>query len=163
PAAAKRNETAKYALQIGQYGVEDLRPSTTAMTFQANKPWTQAAGNLAAGAATQDFTVSVAAGTTISVHLTSKNPQLHFKVQDSTRKQLVDTSTTGTNAWFAPVAAATYTIEVYADTAALPSGQQAPFVLQVGQFAAGSAQPAGTATAAPPAAAAPTAQPSAAE
>lgn len=162
PAAEKRAETAKYALQIGQYGVEDLRPSTTAMTFQANNPWTQAAGSLAAGAATQDFTASLAAGTTVSVHLTSKNPQLHFKVQDSTRNQLVDTSTTGTNAWFAPVAAAaTYTIEVYADPAALPSGQQAPFVLQVGQFAAGSAQPAGTATAAPPAAAASTAQPSA--
>jgi hypothetical protein len=143
PAAAKRDETAKYALQIGQYGAEDLRPPTTAVTFQANQPWTEQDGNLAAGATAHDFTVSMAAGMTVSVNLVSKNPQVHFKVQDSTQKQIIDTSTTGTNTWSAPVATATtYAIRVYVDPAALPSGQQAPFALQVGQFAAGAAQPA---------------------
>lgn len=164
PAAAERGETAKYALQIGQYGAEDLRPPTTAVTFQANKPWAEQDGSLAAGATAHDFTVSMAAGMTISVNLVSKNPQVHFKVQDPAQKQLIDTSTTGSNTWSAPVATATtYTIEVYADPTALPSGQQAPFALQVGQFAAGAAQPAGATTAAPPAAAASTAQPSASQ
>jgi hypothetical protein len=164
PAAAERGETAKYALQIGQYGVEDLRPPTTAVTFQANKPWAEQDGSLAAGATAHDFTVSMAAGMTISVNLVSKNPQVHFKVQGPAQKQLIDTSTTGSNTWSAAVATATtYTIEVYADPTALPSGQQAPFALQVGQFAAGAAQPAGATTAAPPAAAASTAQPSASQ
>jgi hypothetical protein len=165
PAAVKRGETAKYALQIGQYGTEDLRPPTTAVTFQPNKPWTEQDGSLAAGATAHDFTVSMAAGMTVSVNLVSKNPQVHFKVQDSTPKQLVDSSTTGTNTWSAPAstAATTYTIEVYADPAALPSGQPAPFALQVGQFAAGAAQPAGAATAAPPTTATSTAQPSASQ
>lgn len=164
PAAAERGETAKYALQIGQYGAEDLRPPTTAVTFQANKPWAEQDGSLAAGATAHDFTVSMAAGMTISVNLVSKNPQVHFKVQDPAQKQLIDTSTTGSNTWSAPVATATtYTIEVYVDPTALPSGQQAPFALQVGQFAAGAAQPAGATTAAPPAAAASTAQPSASQ
>jgi len=162
PGAVKREETAKYALQIGQYGAEDLRPPTTAVTFQPNKPWTEQDGSLAAGATAHDFAVSLAAGMTISVNLVSKNPQVHFKVQDPTSKQLIDTSTTGTNTWSAPAttAATTYTIEVYADSAALPSGQQAPFALQVGQFPAG-AQPAGATTATAPVAAASTAQPSA--
>jgi hypothetical protein len=162
PAAVKREETAKYALQIGQYSAADMRPPTTAVTFQPNKPWAEQDGSLAAGATAHDFTVSIAAGMTVSVNLVSKNPQVHFKVQDSTSKQLIDSSTTGANTWSAPAAAAaaTYTIEVYADPTALPSGQQAPFALQVGQFAAG-AQPAGASTAAPAAAAAATAQPSA--
>ena len=162
PAAVKRNEVAKYALQVGQYGAADLQPPITAVTFQANQPWATENGSLAAGANAHDYTVSLAAGTTVSVHLVASNPQLHFKVQDPSRQQLIDTSATETNTWSAPAAAAatTYTIEVYADPAALPSGQQAPFVLQVGQFAAG-AQPAGATTAAPPAAATSTAQPSA--
>jgi len=53
--------------------------------------------------------------------------------------------------------ATTYTIQVYVDPAAIPAGQQAPFTLQVAQYASGdaqSAQPAGATTAAPPAAAA---------
>lgn len=161
PDAAKRDETAKYALQIGQYGAEDLRPPTTAVTFQANKPWAEEDGTLASGATAHDFTVSIAAGMTVAVKLVSNNPQLHFKVQDPSQKQLIDTSATGTNTWSQPVAtAATYTIQVYADPAALPSGQQAPFALQVGQFAAGAAQPAGATTAAPPAAATSTPPPS---
>lgn len=156
PAAAERDETAKYALQIGQYGAEDLRPPTTAVTFQANKPWAEEDGSLAAGATAHDFTVSIAAGMTVSVNLVSKNPQVHFKVEDPTHQKLVDTGTTATNTWFDPVAKATataYMIEVYVDPAAIPSGQQAPFALQVGQFAAQGTQPAGATTTASPAAA----------
>jgi hypothetical protein len=155
PAAVKRSEVAKYALQVGQYGAADLQPPTTAVTFQPNQPWAAEQASLAAGATAHDYTVSLAAGTTVSVHLVANNPQVHFKVQDPTHQQLVDTGTTATNTWSAPVATATtYTIRVYADPAALPSGQQAPFTLQVGQFVAGAAQPAGAATAAAPAAAA---------
>lgn len=158
PAAAKRDETAKYALQIGQYGVEDLRPPTTAVTFQANKPWAEEDGSLASGATAHNFTVSIAAGMTVKVNLVTSNPQLHFKVDDQTHdKKRVDTSTTGTSTWSESVATATtYVIQVYADPAAMPSGQQAPFALQVGQYASGSAQPAtpaGATTAASPAAA----------
>ena len=154
PAAVKRNEVAKYALQVGQYGAADLQPPTTAVTFQPNQPWAVEQASLAAGATAHDYTVALAAGTTVSVHLVASNPQLHFKVQDPSHQQLVDTGTTATNTWSAPVATATtYTIQVYVDPAAVPSGQRAAFALQVGQFASGGAQPAGATTTASPAAA----------
>ena len=159
PGAVKRGETAKYALQVGQYGAADLKPPTTAMTFQANQPWSVQTGSLASGAPAHDFTVSIAAGMAVKVNLVASNPQLHFKVDDQTLdKNMVDTSTSGTNTWSESVATATtYTIRVYVDPAAIPSGQQAPFTLQVAQYGSGGAQPtqpAGAATAAPPAAAA---------
>ena len=159
PGAVKRGETAKYALQVGQYGAEDLRPPTTAVTFQANNPWAVQDGSLASGATAHDFTVSIAAGMTVKVNLVASNPQLHFKVDDQTHdKKLVDTSTTGANTWSESVATATtYTIQVYADPAAMPSGQQARFTLQVAQYGSGAAQPtqpAGATTTASPAAAA---------
>lgn len=159
PGAVKRGETAKYALQVGQYGAADLKPPTTAMTFQADQPWSVQAGSLASGAPAHDFTVSIAAGMAVKVNLVASNPQLHFKVDDQTLdKNLVDTSTSGANTWSESVATATtYTIRVYVDPAAIPSGQQAPFTLQVAQYGSGGAQPtqpAGAATAAPPAAAA---------
>jgi hypothetical protein len=158
PAAIKSGETAKYALQIGQYGAEDMRPPSTAMTFEVNKPWTQQAGILAAGATAHDFTVAIAAGMAIKVNLVSSNPQLHFRVNDQTHdKKLVDSSTTGANTWSESVAApTTYLIQVYVDPAAMPAGQKAQFALQVGQYASGDTQlakPAGATTAVPPAAA----------
>lgn len=155
-AAMGSDETVKYALQVGQYGATDMKPPSTAVTFEANKPWAQQAGSLAAGATAHDFTVSIAAGMTVKVNLVSNNAQLHFKVTDETHNtQSVDTSTTGANTWSEPVAAATnYMIHVYADAAALPAGQTAPFTLQVGQYPSGDAQPAGATTAAAPAAAA---------
>lgn len=157
-AAVQSGEIAKYALQIGQYGAEDMQSPTTAVTFEANKPWAQRDGILASGATTYNFTVAIAAGMTVKVNLVSSNPQLHFRVNDRTHdKKLVDTSTTGANTWSEPVAAATtYLIQVYVDPAAMPSGQKAQFALQVGQYASGDTQPptpAGATTAAPPAAA----------
>ncbi len=155
PAAMTSGETAKYALQIGQYGTEDLQPPTTAVTFEADKPWAERRGILASGATAYNFTVAIAAGMTVKVNLVSSNPQLHFKVNDQTHdKMLVDTSTTGANTWSGSVAAATtYMIQVYVDPAAMPAGQKAQFALQVGQFASADTQPAKPAsatTAAPP-------------
>ena len=158
-AAIQSGDTAKYALQIGQYGAEDMQPPTTAVTFEANKPWTEQDGTLASGATAHNFTVAIAAGMTVKVNLVSSNPALHFKVNDQTHnKKLVDTSTAGANTWSESVAAATtYMIEVYVDPTAMPSGQKVPFALQIGQYASGGTQPTqptGATTAAPPAAAA---------
>jgi hypothetical protein len=156
-AAIGSDETAKYALQVGQYGAEDMQAPATAVTFEANKPWAQRDGILTSGATAYNFTVAIAAGMTVKVNLVSSNPQLHFKVSDQTHdnKKLVDTSTAGANTWSEPVAAATtYMIQVYVDPAAMPSGQKAQFALQVGQYSSGNAQPAGATTAASPAAAA---------
>lgn len=143
PDAVKRNEVAKYALQVGQYGAADLQPPTTAMTFKANEPWSVQAGSLASGATAHNFSVAIAAGMTVKVNLVANNPELHFKVQDQTHdKQLVDTSTTGENTWSESVATATtYMIQVYTDPAAIPAGQQAPFTLQVAQYGSGDTQP----------------------
>lgn len=157
PGAVKRDEVAKYALQVGQYGAKDLQPPTTAVTFQANKPWAVEDGSLASGAAAHNFTISIAAGMTVKVNLVTSNPQLHFKVNDQTHdKKLVDTSATEASTWSESVATATtYMIQVYADPAAMPPGQQARFALQVAQYGSGDAQPAkpaGATTAAPPAA-----------
>ena len=157
-AAIASGETAKFALQVGQYGAEDMQSQATAVTFEADKPWAERNGILASGATAYNFTVAIAAGMTVKVNLVSSNPQLHFKVNDQTQdKELVDTSTTGANTWSEPVATATnYRIQVYVDPAALPTGQKAQFALQVGHFASGDSQPASpasTTTAAPPAAA----------
>ena len=156
PAAIKSGDTAKFALQVGQYGAEDMQPPATAVTFEADHPWAQREGILASGATVYNFTVAIAAGMTVKVNLVSSNPQLHFKVNDQTHdKKLVDTSTTGTNTWSESVAAATtYMIQVYVDPGAMPAGQKAPFALQVGQFASVDtppAKPASATTAAPPA------------
>lgn len=160
PAALAADENAKYALQIGQYGAEDLRPPTTAVAFQANQPWTQEQAALAANAPAHDFTVAIAAGMNIKVNLVANNPQMHFRVSDQAgNSKLVDTATTGTNTWTESVPAATnFVIQVYADPASMPAGQQAPFTLQVGQYGAGDAQPAG-APASPAAAASTTTSP----
>jgi hypothetical protein len=151
-AAIESGDTAKYALQIGQYGAEDMQPPATAVTFDGNKPWVERDGVLASGATAYDFTVAIAAGMTFKVNLVSSNPQLHFRVHDQTHdKKLVDTSTTGANTWSEQVAAATtYMIQVYVDPAAMPPGQKAQFALQVGHYASGDTQPAKPASAATP-------------
>jgi hypothetical protein len=158
PAAMQPGDTAKFALQVGQYGAADLQPATTAVIFEANKPWSEQDGTLASGATAHNFTVAIAAGMTVKVNLVSSNAGVHFKVNDQTHdKNLVDTSTSGANTWSESVAAATtYKIQVYVDPATMPSGQEVKFALQVGQFASGDTQPAKSAsvtTAAPPAAA----------
>jgi len=147
-AALKFDNTAKFALQIGQYGAEDLQSPATAVTFEPGKPWAQRDGILDAGAPVYNFTVAIAAGMTIKVNLVSSNPELHLRVSDQTHnKKLVDTSATGPNTWSESVAAATnYAIQVYVDPAAMSSGQKARFALQVGQYSSGDIQPAKPAT-----------------
>ena len=156
PAAIASGDTAKFALQIGQYGAADLQAPTTAVTFEANKPWAVQTWTLASGATSHNFSVAIAAGMAVTVNLVSSNPQVQFKVKDQTHaKQLVDTSTTGAKTWSESVAeATTYMIQVYVDPAAVPAGQKAQFALQVGQYASGAlqpAEPASAATAASPA------------
>lgn len=153
PAAMPSGDTAKYALQIGQYGAEDMQVPTSALTFEAGQPWVQQAVTLLPGATAHNFTVAIAAGMTVKVNLISEAPGLHFKVIDKTHdKALVDTSATGANTWTESVATATdYMVQVYVDPAVTPVGQTR-FVLQVGQYASGNTQPAGATTAAAPSA-----------
>ncbi|WEN14029.1 hypothetical protein PY254_12370 [Rhodanobacter sp. AS-Z3] len=150
PAAIASGETAKYALQVGQYGAADLQAPTTAVTFEANQPWAVQNWTLASNAASHNFSVAIAAGMAVTVNLVSSNPQVQFKVDDQTHaKKLVDTATTGAKTWSESVAdTTTYLIQVYVDPAALPSGQKAQFALQVGQYASGATQPAAAASAA---------------
>jgi len=153
PAAMTRGEVAKYALQIGRYGAADMRAATTEVTFGANQPWAQEVSQLNSKAPSHDYTVAIPAGETLQVNLLSQNPQLHFKVAGNTGEQpLVDTAQTGTTTWSTPVAAAaTYTIEVYADPSAVPPGSEANYALQIGHYPSGntssSATPAAAGTA----------------
>lgn len=143
PEAMQRDEKPKYALQLGQYGPKDLQPETTAVTFEANNPWAQEAGTLDAQGSARDYTVAVAAGQMLDVNLVTHDPQVHFKILDQAKGQtLVDSATTNVTKWSTPVAAATnYTISVYANPAALPPGNRAGYVLQIGHYAQSNAQP----------------------
>jgi hypothetical protein len=143
PVAVPSGETVKYALQIGQYGVEDFQAPTTAVTFEPNKPWAVQSWVLGGDATSHNFSVAIAAGMTVKVNLISSNTQVHFKVDDQTHdKPLVDTATSGAATWSESVGAATtYRIQVYVDPAAVASGQKAQFTLQVGQYASGDARP----------------------
>jgi hypothetical protein len=156
PAAVPSGETVKYALQIGQYGVEDFQAPATAVTFEPGKPWAVQSWILGADATSQNFSVAIAAGMTVKVNVISSNAKVHFKVDDQTHgKPLVDTATSGAETWSQSVGAATtYKIQVYVDPAAVASGQKAQFTLQVGQYASGGGQPeklASASSVAPPA------------
>jgi hypothetical protein len=159
PAAIQSGETAKFALQVGQFGAADMKSPATAVTFDDGKPWVEKDGALASGATVYNFSVAIAAGDTVKVNLVSHNPQLHFRVSDPTQnKTLVDTGTTSANTWSESAATATtYAIEVYVDPSALPAGEKAPFALQIGHYASGDAQPATPASASMPAASMPSA------
>lgn len=143
PVAVPSGEAVKYALQIGQYGVEDFQAPTTAVEFEPNKPWAVQSWTLGADATSHNFSVAIAAGMTVKVNVISSNAQVHFKVNDQTHdKPLVDTATSGAETWSESVGAATtYKIQVYVDPAAVRSGQKAQFALQVGQYASGDGHP----------------------
>jgi hypothetical protein len=163
PEAMQRGEVADYALQIGQYGQSDMRAPTTTVTFEEGKPWVQTVGTLDSQATSRDYAVAIAAGQTLAVNLVTRSPNVHFKVTDQANGQtLIDNATTATTNWTTPVeAAATYTISVYADPAAVPPGAKAGYALQIGHYAQGGNQPAaaGSAAAAPPTAASSAAAP----
>jgi hypothetical protein len=150
--AMQRDEKAKYALQIGQYGESDMQPASTPVSFQPNNPWAQESGTLDAQGSAHDYTVAVAAGRTLAVNLASNNPEVHFKVMDTTAGQtLVDSATTQATSWSAPIdAARALTVRVYAQAAALPPGSRAGYTVQIGQYA--QPQPAAGSSASPAAA-----------
>lgn len=157
PEAMSRDEVAEYALQIGQYGQADLQTATTAVTFQPNVPWAQVVGKLDSAATAHDYTVDIAAGTTLQVNLIARTPGLHFKVTDQAGgKELVDSAASGSQTWSVPATTATtYRIQVYVDAAAVPPGKDVGYALQIGHYASSGSQPAtpGSAAAAPAAAA----------
>lgn len=146
PAAIKEGDTAKYALQVGQYGLKDIRSPATDVTFQANNPWVQMIGALDSNATAHDYNVAMKAGNTLKVNLIAQDPKVHFAVTTGANQQkLVDTATSGTATWSAPAdAAATYTVHVYVNPADVPPGKKASFVVQIGQYPT-----AGAATSAP--------------
>lgn len=150
--AMQRGEVADYALQIGQYGQSDMRAPTTTVTFAEGKPWVQTTGVLDSQATSRDYAVAIEAGQTLAVNLVTRNPKVHFKVEDQANKQtLVDSATSGSASWTTPVnAAGNYTVSVYADPAALPPGTKAGYALQIGHYAQNIGSPAGTGTAAAP-------------
>ena len=155
PATMQRGEEAKYALQIGQYGAADMRSPTTTVTFEDNKPWVQAVGTLDSQSTTRDYAVAIAAGQTFAVNLVTNNPKVYFKVENQANNQmLLDSATSNTVKWSMPVdTAATFTVSVYADPAALPPGSRAGYALQIGHYAQNNTSPATAGTAAMPAAA----------
>lgn len=149
PDAMQRDETPKYALQVGQYGQSDMQAEATAVTFEGNNPWAQEVGTLDSQSATRDYTVAMQAGQTLAVNLITQNTNVHFKVESNGQK-LVDSADTHAASWSAPVAAAgNYTVNVYADPSALPPGSRAGYALQIGHYAQDQTQaaPAGTAAA----------------
>lgn len=151
PDAMQRDEKPKYALQIGQYGAEDMQPASTPVTFEGNNPWAQEVGDVDVRAPAHDFTVPVAAGNTLQVNLITQNPDIHFKVMDQAGpNELVDTGKTAATTWSTTAATSqTYTVRVYADPTALTAGRSARYALQVGRYGAGNPQPAGATTASP--------------
>jgi hypothetical protein len=158
PDTLPRGQTAKYALQIGQYGPQNMQVVPTKVTFAKGKPWVQTAGKLDSKAAKRDYTIAVGAGKMVKVNLVARNSSVHFKVANETsKKQLVDTASTDAKSWSTTnPSKATYKIEVYVDPAAVPPGKQLGYVLQIGHFpGAGTSAGAGSAGSTAPAAAAP--------
>lgn len=155
PAAIPRGDEAKYALQIGQYGKEDLRPASTAVAFQDGNPWVQEAGSLDSSGTAHDYTVAIAAGKTLQVNLVTRDTNVHFKVQDTAQGTTIfDSATAGANTWSTPVLTATdFAVQVYVDPKAVPPGSTVHYALQVGQFAQQAAQPVPATSASAPVAA----------
>lgn len=143
-AAIAYGDEAKYALQVGQYGAQDMQPASTPVTFAAGNPWSQQVGSLDATGSAHDYTLVVPAGNTLQVNLIAHDPAVRFKVFDQAQQQpLFDSASTGATTWSSPVAAGTnFKIRVYADAAAVPPGRKLGYALQVGQYPSGEAQPA---------------------
>lgn len=165
PEAMQRGDVAKYALQIGQYGAQDMQPASTPVTFENNNPWAQTTGALAADAAAHDFTVALPAGKTMQVNLLTQDHNVHFKVLDqASHSELVDTAKTNATTWTGPITTTgTYVVRVYTDPAEVPPGKDAKFALQIGQYSSEAPAPAAAGTAAAPAASTSAGAPTASE
>lgn len=149
----QRGEVPQYALQVGQYGQEDMQPALTKVAFQDGNPWAQMLGSVNSSATSQDYEVAIAAGDTFRVNLVAHDPNLHFTVKDEADgKQLVDTKDPAATTWSMPVTApATFRIRVYIDPAAVPPGQAAQYALQIGHYPTQATVPAGAGSTAEPA------------
>lgn len=145
PAALKYGNTAKYALQIGQYNPSDLQPPSTTVTFENNAPWAQFTGSVDATGPAHDYLVAIPAGETLKVNLIPNAPSAHLKVMDSaSNAALVDPAASNANTFTTTAAAATtFKVRVYANPADVPSGQRATYALQIGHYTTGAAAPAG--------------------
>lgn len=146
PGSLKYGNTAKYALQIGQYNPADLQPPSTTVAFENNAPWAQFTGNVDTTGPAHDYLVAIPAGETLKVNLIPNVPSVHFKVMDSaSNAALVDPTAADANTFTTTATAATtFKVRVYANPTDVPSGQQATYALQIGHYTTGTAAPADT-------------------
>lgn len=127
---------AALALAAAGAPLSALAASSTTVTFQPNNPWTQEIGKVTRMDNAQDYTVAVAAGKTLQINLVTRDPNVFFKVRNDTqRKDLVDTLSTGATTWSTSnTDAGTYTIHVYVQPDAMQRGEVADYALQIGQY-----------------------------
>lgn len=153
PDTIRSGDSAKYALQIGQYGAADMQAASTEVTFKDNQPWAQVVGKVDSAAPAHDYQVAMTAGMTLQVNLVARDSKVHFKVEDEHHdKILFDSATAGTNTWSTPVAvAATYVVHVYVDPAGMPPGHEIGYALQIGHFPGQGTQPVAPGSTASPA------------
>lgn len=155
PEAIGADDTTKYALQVGQYDQADMQAATTAVTFEAGKPWAEAVGTLDAQGTAHDYTVSIPAGENLAVNLVARDAKVHFKVLDkASGKTLIDNAQSGATQWTTPVAVASeFTVSIYVDPAQMPPGSRVGYAVQIGHYAQAASAPAAAGSAAPPPAA----------
>jgi hypothetical protein len=90
-------------LAAASISLPTLADMPIAATFPANSVWAQEVGNLTHSDDSLDYTVTVAAGKTLQLNLLSRNPNVDFKVKDTSHdKVLLDTSKTGESTWSTP-------------------------------------------------------------
>lgn len=107
-----------------------------AIAFNPGNPWAQAVGNVSKSDHFHEYTVNANAGKTLQINLVTKNPNLYFTVMPAeSHKPLIDTQKTGDTTWSAKIDAdAAYTVRVYEEPDATPSGEITKYALQIGMF-----------------------------
>lgn len=126
-----------FALAAASLAAPAFAATPVNVTFQANNHWVQEVDNVSHYDSSHGYAVSIGAGKILQVNLVSRNPNIFFKVEDTTQdKQLIDTYTTGATTWSTPpaAAAANYLIQVYIQPAAIQQGDKAKYALQIGQY-----------------------------
>ncbi|MGH8163242.1 MAG: hypothetical protein ACREP1_02785 [Rhodanobacteraceae bacterium] len=106
------------------------------IAFNPGNPWTQPVGNVSKTDNFHEYLVNASAGKTLQINLVTKNPNVYFSVMPAqSHKPLTDTQKTGDTTWSTRVAMdGTYTVRVYEDADATPSGEQTKYALQVGMY-----------------------------
>lgn len=107
-----------------------------AIAFNPGSPWAQTIGNVSKADNFHEYLVNASAGKTLQINLVTKNPNVYFSVMPvQSHKPLIDTQKTGDTTWSTRIAMdGTYTVRVYEDADATPSGEQTKYALQVGMF-----------------------------